>query len=46
MALRKGPSLEAVAITLLGDNFLAAEDFEFLKDENNQGFDWFSETSL
>ena len=42
MAFSNGPALESLGISLIGDNFLVAEDFEFLKDENCQGFDWFS----
>ena len=42
MAQSNGPTLEALGIGLFGDNFLMAEDLEFLKDENYPGFDWFS----
>ena len=43
MALSNGPTLEVLGIGLFGDNFLVAEDLEFMKDEENYpGFDWFS----
>ena len=43
MASSDGPTLQSLGISIIGDNFLVAEDFESLKDENCQGkFDWFS----
>ena len=43
MALSNGPTLQVLGIGLFGDNFLVAEDLEFMKDEENYpGFDWFS----
>ena len=38
----RGPKPEALGISLLGDNMLAAEDLEFWKDENYKGHGWFS----
>ena len=38
----RGPTPEALGITLLGDNFLVAEDFDFWRDENHRGHEEFS----
>ena len=43
MASSDGPRVQSLGISIIGDNFLVAEDFESLKDEKCQGyFDWLS----
>ena len=43
MASSDRPTLQSLGISIIGDNFLVAEDLEFMKDEENYpGFDWFS----
>ena len=42
MASSDTPTLPSLGVSIIGDNFLVAEDFESLKDENCEGFDWLS----
>ena len=42
MASSDAPSLPSLGVSIIGDNFLVAEDFESLRDENCEGFDWLS----
>ena len=42
MASSYDSTMPSLGISIIGDNFLVAEDFESLKDENCEGFDWLS----
>ena len=42
MASSYDSTLPSLGVSIIGDNFLVAEDFESLKDENSEGFDWLS----